>query len=104
MQKLYSYFDEHLSEPELLIEELTKQLGMSRSKFFFKVKSLTGEAANVFFKTYKLNKAAEMILNSNEKLAYIAYMTGFSSPSHFSLNFKKRYGLSPSEYKAKHSE
>ena len=102
MQKLYSYFDEHLSEPELQIEELTGQLGMSRSKFFFKVKSLTGEAANVFFKSYKLNKAAEMILGSNEKLAYIAYMTGFSSPSHFSLNFKKRYGLSPSEYKAKH--
>ena len=103
MQAFYAYIGDHLTDAELQIDELTALLGMSRSRFFFKVKALTGEAPNAFFKTFKLNRAAEMLVNADDKLAYIAYATGFSSPSHFSANFKKRFGCSPSEYKAEHT-
>ena len=103
MQTFYTYIGEHLTDAELKIDALTALLGMSRSRFFFKVKALTGEAPNAFFKTYKLNRAAEMLVNADDKLAYVAYATGFSSPSHFSANFKKRFGCSPSEYKAEHT-
>lgn len=103
MQTLYKFMEEHLSEPELPINILLSDLNMGRSKFFYKVKALTGDTPNLFFRTYKLNRAAEMILSGNEKFSYIADITGFSSPSHFSTSFKKHFNCLPSEYKAIHS-
>ena len=99
MQSFYDFFEEHLADPVLQVDELTKYLGMSRTKVFYKLKGLTGDTPSAFFKTYKLNRAAEMILQGNEKIAYIADITGFSSTSHFSTSFKKQFNCSPSEYK-----
>ena len=101
MQSLYAYVEAHLSESELNLDELTSQLGMSERKFFYKMKALVGDTPGAFFKAYKLNRAAQMLLDSDEKLAYIADATGFSNPSHFSSSFRKRFGCSPSEYKAR---
>ena len=99
MDSFYKYIEEHISDAELQMNEVTVLFGMSRSKLFYKTKSLTGETPNAFFKAYKLNRAAEMIFEGKEKLSYIADITGFSSPSHFSSSFKKQFGCSPSEYK-----
>ena len=75
---------------------------MSRSKFFYKIKGLTGESPNAFFKIFKLNRAAEMIRNGDEKLTYIAELTGFCGPSHFASSFKNQFGVLPSEYANAH--
>ena len=89
-----------MSEAELNLSEVLDVTGMSRSKLFYKIKELTGMSPNALFKCYKLNKAAEMILNGQDKIAYIAAITGFAGPSHFSTSFKKQFGVTPSEYKA----
>ena len=73
---------------------------ISRTKFYYKVKGLTGETPGVFFKTYKLNRAAQLILEGHHTMSEIADMTGFTSLSHFSRSFKKQFGMSPSEYHA----
>ena len=101
MQTLYAYIEAHLSDSELNLDELTVQLGMSERKFFYKMKALVGDTPGAFFRTYKLNRAAQMLLETDEKLAWIADATGFSNPSHFSSSFRKRFGCSPSEYKAR---
>lgn len=72
---------------------------ISRTKFYYKVKGLTGENPSVFFKTYKLNRAAELIIEGKYTFAEIADMTGFATPSHFSKSFKKQFGVTPSSYK-----
>jgi len=54
---------------------------------------------NAFFRTYKLNRAAQMILQGNDKLTYIADVTGFCSQSYFTAQFKKQFGCTPSKYK-----
>ena len=102
MQTLYAYVEEHLSDVDIDVDELTVSMCMSRSKLFYKIKSLTGETPNAFFKSYKLNRAAEMILQGDDKIAYIADITGFSSASYFATMFRKRFGCSPSEYKQLH--
>lgn len=98
MSKLYKLMEEELANTELDITKMTDILGISRTKLYYKVKGLTGETPNVFFKTYKLNRAAEMIKKGENTVSEIAYMTGFSSPSHFSTSFKKQFGVAPSEY------
>ena len=99
MQRMYEYMGQHMSEAELNLSEVLDATGMSRSKLFYKIKELTGMSPNALFKCYKLNKAAEMILNGQDKIAYIAAITGFAGPSHFSTSFKKQFGVTPSEYK-----
>ena len=98
MNTLYDYMEKHLSDTKLDIDELVGIVMMSRSKFFYKIKGLTGESPNGFFKIYRLNRAAEMIRNGNEKLTYIAELTGFCGPSHFASSFKNQFGVLPSEY------
>lgn len=99
MEQLYAWMDSHLSDAELDLGPLLDALAISRSKFFYKVKELTGLAPNAFFRTYKLNRAAKMIREDREKLTYIAELTGFCSLSHFSASFKKQFGCTPSQYK-----
>ena len=99
MSTLYKLMESELSNSELNITQLTETLKISRTKFYYKVKGLTGENPNVFFKTYKLNRAVELILDGKHNTSEIADMTGFSTLSHFSASFKKQFGVSPSKYK-----
>ena len=101
MTDLYQLMENELSNPELDVARMTDVLKMSRTKFYYKVKGLTGENPSTFFKTYKLNRAAELIAEGRYTIAEIADMTGFSTPSRFTKNFKKQFGVVPSEYKRK---
>ena len=101
MTDLYKLMENELSNPELDVAHMTDKLKMSRTKFYYKVKGLTGESPSTFFKTYKLNRAAELIAEGRHNIAEIADMTGFSTPSRFTKNFKKQFGVVPSEYKRK---
>lgn len=98
MSNLYELMENELSNSELNINRMTEVLKISRTKFYYKVKGLTGENPNVFFKTYKLNRAAEFLLEGKLNISEIADMTGFSTPSHFSVSFKKQFGVAPRDY------
>ena len=101
MTELYQLMEKELSNPELDIMHMTEMLHISRTKFYYKVKGLTGENPSAFFRTYKLNRAAELIADGKYNVSEIADMTGFSTHSYFSRAFKKRFGVAPSEYVAK---
>jgi len=98
MSELYQLMESELSNPELNISKMTEVLKISRTKFYYKVKGLTGENPGILFKTYKLNRAAELILEGQMNISEIADVTGFSTPSHFSVSFKKHFGVSPKDY------
>ena len=98
MEQLYQVMEEGLSNAELDVAHLTASLHVSRTKLYYKMKGLTGANPSAFFKTYKLNRAAELIKEGKYTMSEVADMTGFSTPSHFSTSFKKQFGVSPSEY------
>ena len=60
---------------------------------------ILSDVAISFFRTYKLNRAAELLKSGKYTVSEIADKCGFSSQSHFSTVFKKQFGISPSEYK-----
>ena len=99
MDELYKIMEAELANSELDVRHLTERLHVSRTKLYYKMKGLTGTNPSVFFKTYKLNRAAELIREGRYTMGEIAYLTGFNTPSHFSTSFKKQFGVSPSEYK-----
>lgn len=99
MSNLYELMEAELSNSELDVTIMAEKLNMSRTKFYYKVKALTGEAPGVFFKTYKLNRAAELLKEGTYNVSEVAEKTGFGTLSHFSTSFKKRFGVAPTGYR-----
>ena len=99
MKELYEVMESELSNADIDITRVTEMLHMSRTKFYYKMKGLTGEKPAAFFRTYKLNRAAELLREGTCNVSEISDMTGFSSLSYFSTAFKRQFGVAPSEYK-----
>ena len=99
MEELYKLMEEELSNSELDVSRITKLLLISRTKLYYKIKGLTGETPSSFFRTYKLNRAAELLKSGKYTVSEIADLCGFSTQSHFSVVFKKQFGVTPTEYK-----
>ncbi len=98
MKQLYELMEKELDNTDLDITRITEMMKISRTKFYYKVKGLTGENPSVFFKRYKLNRAADLLKEGKHNMSEIAWMTGFNTLSHFSTSFKKQFGVPPSEY------
>ena len=98
MDEFYAIMEKELSNPDLDINHITEIMHVSRSKFYYKVKGLTGEKPGNFFRVFKLNRAAELLREGKYNISEIADITGFSSLSYFSASFKKQFGVAPSEF------
>ena len=98
MKQLYSLMEKELDNTDLDITRISEMMKISRTKFYYKVKGLTGENPSAFFKQYKLNRAADLLKEGKYNMSEIAWMTGFNTLSHFSTSFKKQFGVPPSEY------
>lgn len=99
LEKLNMKIDKQLNNCEMMIDELASELNFSRSKFYRKLKSITGLSPNDYLKVYRIKKSAILIETDKYTFSEIADMTGFNTHSHFSASFKTHFGLTPSEYK-----
>ncbi len=98
MKQIMALMQTHLSDSELNIETVCRDMLISRSKLYYKMKSLTGETPNNFFKNYRLNQAARILREGRRNVSEVAMDTGFGNLAYFSSCFKKKFGVSPSEY------
>ncbi len=87
----------NMSNPEFDIEQLCREMAMSRTLFFGRLKSLTGKAPQEFIRILKLERAAEL-LKQKTPVTEVAVMTGFANSKYFSTVFKKHFGVSPSKF------
>lgn len=98
LDQLYSLMEKELSDEDLDMSRMTELMKMSRTKFYYKMKGLTGKTPSEFFMQYKLNRAAKFLKEGNLNVSEVAIRTGFKSLPHFSKAFKKQFGVSPSKY------
>ncbi|HKZ65079.1 MAG TPA: response regulator, partial [Chitinophagaceae bacterium] len=98
MEKVVSIIEERIIDPQLSVEELSKDMAMSRSSLHKKLKSLSGYVPNELIKLIRLKHAARLLQTNDNSISEIAYMTGFSSPSYFSKCFLQQFKLTPKEY------
>lgn len=98
MNKLTLILERELSNPELNVDYIGRDLGFSRTAFYRKIKGLMDMSPIDFLRSYRLRKAAEMLQEGSLSLTEIADQTGFSSYSYFSKSFKKHFGVTPKEY------
>lgn len=98
MDELYSLMEKRAAEYDLNVATVCHDLLISQSKFTYKLKELTGDTPGVFFRKYKLNKAAHLLKEGKYNISEIASLVGFNTAAHFSVAFKKQFGVSPSDY------
>lgn len=94
-----NYADEGLS-----LDSVCSELGVSNSYFSTIFKKETGSSFISYLTDYRMDKAAEMLAETNEKSYIIAKNTGYTDPNYFSYVFKRRFGVSPSKYRTEHTE
>lgn len=98
MKKLVDQVEANITNEEFNIDELSAEMAMSRSVFFKKVKSLTGQNPKEFIRDIKMNKAADLLRDHKYSVSEIAYLIGFPNAKYFSTAFKKYYGMTPSMF------
>jgi AraC-like DNA-binding protein len=102
MDKLTCLLEQKISNPDLNIDYIARDLGFSRTGFYRKIKGLTDMPPIDFLTSYRLKRAAEKIMKNEQPLTTIAEQTGFNSYSYFSKSFKKHFGVTPKEYNMNH--
>lgn len=103
VKKLTSIIEQNIDNPNFDVNDLVKEIGMSRTVLYKKVQTLTNHSVAGFIKNMRLKKAASLLMNTTYSVAEITYMVGFSDRKHFSKEFKKFYNLSPTIYKSSHN-
>ena len=93
-----SLVEDKIKEPDLNVEDLGRDMGMSRVQLYRKLKSLTNYSPNELLRQMRLKKAASLLAKSEMTVAEIAYEVGFSSPSYFTKCYKEQFGESPTDF------
>ena len=90
-------------EPDLSLDTVCSELGVSNSYFSSVFKKETGKSFISYLTDYRMDHAANLILETNEKSYKIAEQVGYQDANYFSYVFKKRFGMSPSKYRTEHT-
>ena len=98
VEKFKKIIEEKMSDSGLNVEDLGKDMGLSRVQLYRKIKSLTNYAPNELLRMARLKRAASLLASSELTVAEIAYEVGFTSPSYFTKCYKEQFGESPTEF------
>lgn len=91
----------HIKDENFSVEEMVNQIGMSRTQLHRKIKAVTGQSAGSLIRLIRLQRAQELLLQSDFTIAEIAYQVGFNSPSYFTESFQKHFGYLPTDVRKK---
>ncbi|WP_291528061.1 hybrid sensor histidine kinase/response regulator transcription factor [Bacteroides sp. UBA939] len=104
MDKIMKVINENLSNPDLNVEMLGANVGLSRVHVYRKLKELTNLSARDFIRNIRLQQAAILLKEKIYTISDVAYATGYTNLSHFSSSFKEVHGMSPKDYMLVHQD
>ncbi|HSI78536.1 MAG TPA: ATP-binding protein, partial [Lunatimonas sp.] len=104
VQKLLNTMEKHHTNPDFDVETLSKEIGMSRTNLYRKLKAIINQHPTEFIQSFRLKKAVMLFECHSGNISEVAYSLGFNSLTYFTRIFKKHYGVTPSEYLHQHSE
>ncbi|GHN01492.1 hypothetical protein WSM22_29810 [Cytophagales bacterium WSM2-2] len=98
LKKTIEVVENKMGDPLFGVEQMAKELGMSRTNLHRKIKAITGFPPSELIRNIRLRKAAALLLNKADNVSQISFTVGFEDHSYFSKSFKKQYGVTPTEY------
>jgi DNA-binding response OmpR family regulator len=101
LRRTIDIIERHLADFEFDVAALAQNMAVSRRQLFRKLKAVTGCTPNIFIRTLRLKRAAQLLRESPMTVTEITYAVGFSDLKHFRNLFREQFGVLPGEYTRK---
>ena len=98
-----SYLAQHFANPNLMLKDVAKVVAMSNSRFSTVFSQETGYTFTEYLMALRMSKAKELLKVTAMRSSDICFSVGYNDPHYFSYLFKKNVGMTPSEYRKRHS-
>lgn len=98
LKEVLQIIETNLDDVDFSVAVLAQKVAMSVPVLYKKMKAVSNLSVNDFIKSVKLQKAAELLSNTNMAVYEVCYAVGFQDRKHFSTEFKKKFGTSPKQY------
>jgi AraC-like DNA-binding protein len=100
MKRAFDTVEKNMDNPDFGVEDLSRELFMSRVALYKKLLSITGKTPIEFIRIMRLKRAAQLLQKSQQTVSEIAYEVGYNNPKIFTKYFKEEFGVTPSQYQA----
>lgn len=104
IRKAVESVEANISDAGFTVEDLSRELGVSRVHLYKKLLALTGKTPLEFIRSIRLQQAAQLLEKSQLSVAEVAYQVGFNNPKYFARYFKEEFQVLPSAYLASKSK
>ncbi|GAA4317483.1 two-component regulator propeller domain-containing protein [Mucilaginibacter gynuensis] len=104
IDRCIAIIENRLDDDDFTIDELAKEINMSRSNLFKKIKAVSSLSPNIFVKYVRLRHAAELFINTTHNVNEVAAIVGFKDIKYFRAQFFQLFGLNPSDYIKKYRD
>lgn len=98
MDQLLAIITDQLTNPDMDVDYICQQAGMSRTKLYQKIKSITGQSIGEFVRSVRLRQAVKIMTEEDVPLTEVTYRVGIQTQSYFTKAFKKEFGKTPSQF------
>ena len=95
--------EKNIADPNYNVKSLAKSLNVSSTQLYRKIKALTGYSPVEFIRIVKLQKSYELLLQRNNSVKEVCYISGFNNISYFIKCFRDHFGITPASLKEKGS-
>lgn len=99
LRRLQAIIKENIDQSKLSTAVLAREMLLSESQLYRKLRALTGQSPSVFVRDQRLAHAAALLQDASLHIAEVAYRSGFNDPNYFSRSFNTKYGCSPRDYR-----
>ncbi len=101
LNKAFKVAEKNLANTEFDSEVFAEEMFVSRSQLHRKIIAVTGQPPGEFIRSYRLKRAAQLLIEKKMSITQVAFEVGFSDPSYFTKAFRQQFGCLPSEFSSK---
>lgn len=99
MERMLKAIDVHMGDVDFGVDQLAMDVGMSRSALYAKLRTMLGITPSDFIRNVRLKHAAQLLAKTQIPINEISLRIGYNTPKAFTTNFKRAFGMLPSEYR-----
>jgi len=103
LKKTREVIEANISNPDFNVDQLSREVGVSRAGIYRKLKALTDLSVNIMIRNMRIKRAAQILSQNKLYVNEVAFMVGFNDVQYFRKCFRKMYHMTPSEYAAKNA-
>ncbi|WP_324673852.1 response regulator [Hymenobacter sp. GOD-10R] len=104
LENAMTIVEKHLDDSEFNVQVLVREVGMSQSVFYRRIKSITGQTVVEFIRDVRMKRAAQLLAHTQMRVSEVAFQVGIEDAKYFRKAFQKIFNVSPSEYAKQHRQ